>query len=541
MKQSIKPAVWAGFFFCAGIALAQAACVDCHEAHLPSAGDPHGFVAEQCHLCHLGNPENSELKAAHAGMVASPGWLDNAEQTCGTCHRTETQYVLEGLMHSGRGMVNVTRYTLGEQERPDQGDGRLDSLGAGVADSMLRKHCASCHLGQPQHQMTTEHPIGSRGGGCLACHAPHPSEREAGHVQLSGIVSDQSCAGCHSRSGRISLNYAGIAEVDTHVLQQDHPHPLYRLPDGRLVEMIEDDVHHRAGLACTDCHTSRDVMGPTGHFAHGSDAVDIQCADCHDNHQPRITEDEWPSDLRNQLARLPIARDAEREFLITERRGTPLWHIELRADGSKHLHRKVEGGSIPIPPLTQASHPADGLHDRLACATCHTQWAPQCHGCHMDYDPEQVQFDHVAREFTPGSWSDERWDVYNDAPPLGVNSRGQIVTFVPGMIRTIDHPDWEDTQFRRFFAPLSPHTIGPSRGCEDCHRSSTAMGLGRGELVYENGDWRFVADKPILQDGLPADAFVDLEGRAGQTPRHGARGLKAEEIRRMLDALPVDY
>ena len=423
MNYTMKPAVWAGFFFLIGITLVHAACVDCHEAHLPTTGDPHGFVAEQCHLCHLGNPESSELDGAHTGMVASPGWLENAEQTCGTCHATETGYVLEGLMHSGRGMVNVTRYTLGEQDRPDQGHGRLDSLEDSVADSILRKHCASCHLGQPQHQMTTEHPIGSRGGGCLACHAPHKSERDESHVQLSATVPDQSCTGCHSRSGRISLNYAGLAEVDAHVMDEDHPHPLYHLPDGRLVEMIDNDVHHEAGLACTDCHTSRDVMGPTGHYSHGSDAVDIQCADCHDNRRARITEDQWPSDLRNQLGRLPFERDAEREFVVTERRGTPLWHIELREDGSKHLHRKVSGGSVEIPPLTAASHPDDGHHDRLACSTCHTQWAPQCHGCHMDYDPDQVQFDHVARDFTPGSWSDERWDIYNDAPPLGVNSR----------------------------------------------------------------------------------------------------------------------
>ncbi|MGY6554958.1 MAG: hypothetical protein ACXIUM_10605 [Wenzhouxiangella sp.] len=539
MKDLLKPAILAGFLLLAGASGLSAACLDCHEAHLPAASDPHAFIASQCQMCHLGDPGAGELERAHAGMVSSPGWLDNAAQTCGTCHYDETRHVMEGLMHSGRGMVNVTRYTLGEQDRPDQGDGRLDSLGDSVADSMLRKHCASCHLGQPQHQMTTEHPIGSRGGGCLACHAPHESERDAGHVQLSGIVSDQSCAGCHSRSGRISLNYAGIAEVDAHVLQQDHPHPLYRLPDGRLVEMIENDVHHQAGLACTDCHTTRDVMGPTGHFAHGSDAVDIQCADCHNNQQARITEADWPSDLRNQLARLPFERDVERQFLVTERRGTPLWHIELREDGSQHLHRKVSGGSIPIPPMTPASHPDDGHHDRLSCSTCHTRWAPQCHGCHMDYDPNKVQFDHMAREFTPGSWSDERWDVYNDAPPLGVNSRNQIVTFVPGMIRTIDHPDWEETQFRRFFAPLNPHTIGAARSCEDCHRSSTAMGLGRGELNHENGAWDFVPDKRRLQDGLPADAFVDLEGRSGRTTRHGARGLNPEEIQRMLDALPI--
>jgi len=304
------------------------------------------------------------------------------------------------------------------------------------------------------------------------------------------------------------------------------------------VESTHRDVHHQAGLSCIDCHTTRDVMGPTGHFNHGSDAVDIQCADCHNNQQPTMTEAEWPSDLRGQIARIPFQRDAERAFLTTERRGTPLWHIELREDGRKILHRKVNGGSLPIPPLTAGNHPDDGHHERLECSTCHTQWAPQCHGCHMDYDPDQVQFDHVAREFTPGSWSDQRWGVHNDAPPMGVDSHGRIVTFVPGMIRTIDHPDWDETQFRRYFAPLSPHTIGQARSCEDCHHSSQALGLGRGTLERKADGWSFEPDEDLLRDGLPADAFVDLEGRSGDTTRAGARGLTPTEIRRVLNALP---
>ncbi|NDY94628.1 hypothetical protein [Wenzhouxiangella limi] len=538
MTAFFKPVLWAGFFVLAGVLPASAACLDCHQPHALDESDPHAFLAQQCQACHLGEVDAANREDAHAGMISSPGWLDNAAETCGTCHVDETRHVVEGLMHSGRGMVNVTRHTVGEQDRPDQGDGRLDGLGHTPADSILRKHCASCHLGQPQHQMTTEDPIGSRGGGCLACHAPHETQRGQGHVTLSATVSDQSCSGCHSRSGRIALNYAGLAEVDAHVLDENHPNPLGRLPDGRLVESTHRDVHHQAGLACIDCHTTRDVMGPTGQFNHGSDAVDIQCADCHDNRQPRITEADWPSDLRGQLGRLPFERDPQRRFLTTERRSTPLWHIELRADGSKILHRKVNGGSLPIPPLTEASHPDDGHHDRLTCSTCHTQWAPQCHGCHMDYDPEKEQFDHVAREFTPGSWSDQRWNVHNDAPPMGVDSEGHIVTFVPGMIRTIDHPDWEQTQFRRYFAPLSPHTIGPARSCEDCHRSSQALGLGRGTLEHNGDEWVFNPNQADLQDGLPADAFVDLEGRSGRTTRAGARALTAEEIQRVLNALP---
>jgi len=71
-------------------------------------------------------------------------------------------------MHTGRGIVEVTRQVLGESVSTAH-TGSLQTLGNSVADSMLRKQCASCHIGQTK----TEHRhdvMWDRGGGCLACH-----------------------------------------------------------------------------------------------------------------------------------------------------------------------------------------------------------------------------------------------------------------------------------------------------------------------------------------------------------------------------------
>ncbi|MGF1659487.1 MAG: hypothetical protein ACFCUS_08650 [Rubrimonas sp.] len=516
---------------------ASAECVDCHRAHLPTAADPHAFIGDDCASCHRGDDRAADEEAAHAGVVARPGHMADAAETCGACHLDHVENVAGGLMHTGRGMVSVTRFTFGESPHSDL-PADLADLGDSPADSYLRKMCASCHLGQELHSIGSHDPIGNRGGGCLACHLPpKPDARtqNATHPALTAQVSDANCVGCHSRSGRISLNYAGMAEVDDDALRRAERGNLGRLPDGRLVEVLHADLHHQAGMGCVDCHTIRDVMGPTHGHAHASEAVDIQCADCHDNRNPRARLEDFPADMAGRAARIPFATDGGTEFLTTGRKGTPLWHVEL-APGGPVLHRKTAGGSTPIPQLSPENHPANGAHDRLSCAACHTEWIPQCYGCHVEYDPEGASFDHVERRVTLGNWLETRWLVRNERPPLGVGPDGLIRPFLPGMVRTIDHPDWDEAQFRRLFGPLSPHTTNAGIGCADCHRSSRMLGLGEGMLEREGGEWTFFPALPILRDGMAADAMTTLDGRAAETTRAGARPFAPDELRRILDA-----
>jgi hypothetical protein len=366
---------------------------------------------------------------------------------------------------------------------------------------MLRKQCASCHLGQTKTEH--EHDImWDRGGGCLACHINDYPENA--HPALTTKVSDARCFGCHARSGRISLSYTGLAEVDASTL---------KLPDGRPIERRPADVHYQAGMSCIDCHTSVGLMGSAGDALHQRQAVDISCADCHNNPNPNLT---------------------------TERNNTPLRHIELRGDGA-WLHTKNTGRVLQIPAMDPAYHTQDTNHGRLACAACHSQWAPQCFGCHMEYDADGEQWDHVDRALTPGRWSNERWYVRNTLPALGVNEENQIELFVPGMIMTVAHPEFEEEKFVRMFAPLSPHTTGKSRSCESCHRSSEALGLGKGELADEAGETTFEPAHELLRDGLPADAWTNIgNSLGGRTPSAGQRPLNQAELNAVLDVVLPD-
>jgi hypothetical protein len=421
-------------------------CADCHETRRSGFNPGHPFAAADCTVCHGGDNTAASEDDAHHGLIAFPGNLDNAATTCGQCHADRVASVTQSLMHTARGMVHTTRRVIDGHPGPENSQ-NLQSLGNTVADSMLRKQCASCHLGQPK----TRHAIDvtrGRGGGCLACHvSEHP---DGAHPELSANVSDASCFGCHSRSGRISLSFAGLAEVD---------HPGLRLADGRTVQRMPADVHYTAGMRCTSCHTADDVMSSTPGAVHQRDAVAAACSDCHEPHED------------------------------------------------------------------------DVAHVRLDCSACHSQWAPQCFGCHMAYDEDGEQWDHVERKMTPGRWSDERWDVRNTLPPMGVNAKGRIEAFVPGMIMTISHPSWVKDKFIRLFAPLSPHTTGKSRSCESCHRSSEALGLGQGQLRLADGKLQFVPANDRLADGLPADAWTNIGNTlGGRTPLAGQRPLSEQEM-----------
>ncbi len=502
-------------------------CLDCHESSATGFNDLHSFAASDCTICHAGDASAAEEEAAHRDLIAFPGDLASAERSCGHCHAGRVASVMAHSMHTGHGVVATTRAMI-EGSEGEPGTANFQSLGHGVADSMLRKQCASCHLGQPK----TEHALDvtfDRGGGCAACHVNEYPENA--HVALTTRVSDGRCFGCHSRSGRMSLSYTGLAEIGPGA--PDSADSLL-LADGRRVEQLHGDLHHQAGMACIDCHTGVGLMGPLPDAAHVSNGLDIECSDCHANGNDRLALEDWPAGAESMSRHIPFAVIPDTEFLTTLNNRTPLWHIELRDDGA-YLHTKNTGRVLPIPALSAEAHD-DPRHERLACDSCHSQWAPQCFDCHMEYDPAGVQWDHVERQVTAGRWTEGSWRARNTLPALGVDEHGNIRPFVPGMVMTVAHPDFEEDLFVRAFAPLSPHTTGPSRSCRSCHADSDALGLGDGKLLEESGDLVFFPSLIQREDGLPMDAWTNLDGSlGGGTPNPEQRPFNETEMRAIFD------
>ena len=506
-------------------------CRECHPEMNHGLAGHHHFEANACTQCHAGDGDAESLPGAHQDLIAFPGNLSGAERACGNCHPTEVASVTAGFMHRGTHMVQLTRRALdGDAAAGDPPS--LQSLAASPADSLLRKLCASCHLGHEKREHRLDVSF-ARGGGCLACHLnSYPADA---HPMLTAKVEDGRCFGCHSRSSRVSLSYAGLAEVDRATSAPAAGAKLASLEDGRLVEHRAADLHHRAGMACIDCHTGAGLMGPQPAGSRQAQAVDIACSDCHANRRPRIRPADWPQEHRWMLTRIPFAVSEDSVFLTT-RRGTPLWHIEVAADGLK-LHLKLSDQILRIPPQRAESHRLGTEHRRLTCNACHAQWVPQCYACHLSFSPDGTQWDHVEDRFTAGRWSQQRAGVRNALGPLGVTADDRITSFVPGMIMTVDHPAWERPRFRRLFGALAPHTTGRSRSCQSCHRSPVAVGLGEGELYRQGGEWRFTPAQPALEDGLPADAWTRLGAETPGLGSHpGDRWFDDGEIRRILSS-----
>lgn len=469
-------------------------CTQCHQDKSVGQQAFHSF---SCVTCHAGNNQAEQKEAAHLGLHAYPGNLSNVEQSCGQCHSGHTQAVQQHLMTTARGMVETTRLVLND---PDDG-ADITGLGHSVSDSLLRKLCAGCHLGRDRESHF--HSTLSRGGGCLACHLDEYPD--TGHVSITTDISDARCFGCHSRSGRISLNFSGLAEFD----EPEAPFisQKARLPDGRLVQIKAPDIHHQAGMACIDCHTGQGLMGVDRNGQKTSSGIDIQCTDCHVRNS---------GDTERFQTRLEQLNPDEETFTLRPRHSA---------------------SALDVPRYSSSSHPLADEHARLSCDACHSQWAPQCFGCHTSYQESGRQFDYLEQQVTPGRWHEKRWMTQSGLPALGVDNTNKIRPFVPGMIFTLEHPDLESPIKKRLFSPLSPHTTGKARSCQSCHCDSRALGLGSGELKRNAGKWQFTSSSRLLDDGIAEDAWQDWNRPGhGLSTQVGARPLNQQELRRILDA-----
>jgi cytochrome b/b6/petB-like protein len=508
-------------------------CLICH-ADTRGLDPAHSAEAVGCASCHLGQAWTANKSLAHSGMVRVPGNLSVARATCGAtaCHATVVERVDRSLMARGAGLVGVDRFVFAETPTPD-GGGNLRDLGASVADTHLKDLCAGCHLGVEKTGPRRIDEL-SRGGGCTACHLHDHADPKL-HPGLDLRITDDHCFGCHSRSGRIGTSYAGWHEAPGATAA---PADGRLLQDGRVFVRRSPDVHHEAGLACVDCHTSREVMGDGRLHAHEQEALEVACDDCHVAGAVRTVG--W-SELDEESRRIVRSRTGrepkERRFAISGRSGLALVNVFAGDGGRLVLEGKLDGARRPLkPPAAACTAPG---HERVSCSACHSAWAPQCLQCHTQRGRD-------------GLWHETGNDFRAERPTLGVRrlAPARIEPFAPGMVLTLGVQPVDSRAFppalarngrlERLFAPLEPHTTSRSgRSCASCHRDPLALGLGRGKLLLateRRPRWVFEPLLESLRDGLPADAWTGL--LAAPLPRSStrsdARPFLPEEQRRIL-------
>ena len=531
-------------------------CRVCHDDDHASPGGAHAADLVGCSPCHLGNPLAFDADRAHAGMEPEPGALDTVRQTCGQtgCHPREADRIATSLMATGSGIIAVNRWVQGEIPTPDGAEtmsALLAKTDPSPAERHLRKLCAGCHL--YARRDNRDDAIIDAGVGCSACHLGSQPQRSLldapPHPPVDSKITDRRCLGCHSRSGRIALSYQGLAEraagAETPCAAPTVLH------DGRPACRIEADIHHDRGLACIDCHVHTELMGDGLRHAHKEDAVEISCESCHGPVAAAST-DRWSQisaarfAITADLLRLRAQSPAPEAAVRRGRRGTPLWNLHATPTGWQ-LRSKLTGALHPVPQTpTDANHRLSG-HARLTCAACHAAWAPICADCHTDYRPDGRQWDFGVAHETAGEWRERAQHSAWGSPSLAVTAEDRIVPAIPGMVATFEMPEESPAassaggtiRHVRLYAAIHPHTTRKSaRSCASCHRSSTALGLGTGQLDLPlNGPARFLpADPDPRQPALARDAWTQL-GAISPAPgtRVGLRSLDAAEQRRILN------
>lgn len=451
-------------------------CLLCHD-DVRGLGAEHDPATLGCSTCHLGDPTAPDAAGAHRGLEVLAGDLASVWRTCGQggCHNEETARVNVGMMAGAPGILAVDRFAFGERSdptpRPAEDDLRHLAPGAPArspAEDHVRKLCASCHLAARKPRRG-ELGFASRGGGCTACHLAPPREgsgREGGrvHPALSAAVPDTRCEGCHSRSGRISLSYRGVAEVEP-----GDPRADGALPDGRPTASAPPDVHARAGMGCVDCHTERDLMGDGESHGFAIEAVGVDCDDCH---AAEVAERVVRPDVAAVADRLraswrrrgmPELPASARPFVT--RTGVPLWRTDSDTRG---LWLASSGARRSVPATdTNAPYHAMPGHERLSCQSCHTAWAPRCTQCHTAYEPGGRDVDHLEGAERVGHWREDAGGNGFGPPVLALDGSGAIAPFIEGMHLRVDGvgPVVE----RTLWSPLDAHTTGRSRQCASCH------------------------------------------------------------------------
>ena len=473
-----------------------------------------------------------------------------------------------------------------------------------------RSDCQRCHIGVRGRKGRGDW----RGMGCSACHMPYGNEgiyegedptidkSEHGHMlvhmmqgtrkakvktpsgaEFSGIH-PETCNSCHNRGKRIGVSYVGLME-------QPYGSPLQAggksqsKHHGKRYKHIKEDLHFEAGMTCQDCHTSVDMHGDGTLFGTTLGQVEIECSDCHG------TTDKYPWELqigfgekfkiekpegeRGLAQDLPYfmtmgtVYDKEGGYILSTR-GNPLGNVVKQKGKEKVTVHLASGKDLEVPLLkfkaktntwkSQNAEVAMGkikAHmENLECYACHSDWAPQCYGCHVkvDYTPGKSKMDWIASgssHFKNGETSESvlgtkgkrlfgkasetrsylRWED----PILGINGEGLVTPVIPGcqVTFTVIGPDGKtlilnkqarvqdngSTVSGTDMSPVQPHTTGrKARTCESCHSNPKALGYG-----INDGQFLQKQDKDLYMDiqdlrtmeFIPATKTVQIKGIPG--------------------------
>jgi hypothetical protein len=479
------------------------------------------------------------------------------------------------------------------KEIPNPSPEEIEKNPALAAYAYSRIECQRCHVGVRGRARRGDY----RGMGCSSCHIPYSNEGfyegrdptiprdKAGHLLVHEIQSSrkmrngipiETCTTCHNRGKRIGVSFQGLMEFPYGTPFNEKGEGQAKLHTKKYI-FVKEDLHHQwesrpenpsGGMLCQDCHTTIEMHGDGNIFGTTLAQVEIECTDCHgtpDSYPwelpigfmdefgrkldggPRGTTEKLLSD--QQLA---TVYESEGGYLLTAR-GNPYGNVVRR--GKKVIVHSATGRDYRVPVLknihrgnrwrslagkvAKVSIPAH--LEKAECYSCHSNWVPQCYGCHvkMDFSKGKKSFDwvisgnsHLKNGLTLESLSKEerekamaigvavgtgsvdgaatesrsylRWED----PVLGINGEGRVTPIMPGCQVTttvfgragqllVLNKQWIGPDGIRGMdmAPAQPHTAArAARSCPSCHASPKALGYGIEDGRFQQNDTNIVID-----------------------------------------------
>jgi hypothetical protein len=324
-------------------------------------------------------------------------------------------------------------------------------------------------------------------------------------------ISDKACVGCHQGSNRTVLQFWGIRldqnqdvvnnlqypanpvnftntaqntvlfnpAVQNQTFNGRNPNQYLEFEDydGDGLDDTPEDIHFEKGVACIDCHGSRDAHnGTEGDASSGKiwsredQSLAVQCESCHGT-------------IQAYAPTVPcVSYAGESTECAADLYGNPLRNVTVDGNGNFTLRGRVDGVNHYVPqtrdtivnnnkanPLTGAlvytpvasyamgsadGNPQTGTgplqnnnnlytqgfnhSEKMECVSCHSAWTNNCIGCHLapgyDANPANYFFSNTTGERIVLFQAAADFTYITPLPFfLGVGSRNRITQTMPGM------------------------------------------------------------------------------------------------------------
>ncbi len=392
-------------------------CLTCHIG-LEEISPSHPVETFGCVICHAGLGLALDKEQAHTGLLANPGDLSTAPESCGQsgCHaghpdpsRNHLEQVTRSLQATYAGGIALVRYTFGAQKDLAPAYGVIGAVDPQplsqtmpalavytITQSSLPpegqfvQNCldGGCHLTEP----AAKQPYRYRATGCAACHIlynddgrytgadPTISRDEPGHParhQLTTAIPFSQCNHCHNRGNYSLRSMAFTPRPDLPPVSA--PIPATMPAEGRRLREYYQPIGQFTKceweLDCIDCHTQAEAMGD-GHLWPDQKSMQyVQCRTCHGTltEAPATATITDPDDPALRLARLNGHYSLQMgDGVVVTERGEKLGSVQRR-DGRLVQFGKVDGREYAVPPVqgSQCQQQPNQQESRY-CHQCHT-------------------------------------------------------------------------------------------------------------------------------------------------------------------------